>query len=442
MKSKFTKQLKNYSLLAGAVISSSSALNAQITYTNIDDVTLNSTSGDYNLDIDAGGETDFILKVGSSHNSSTLYSSSHNNALILPYASTKYIHAESWLVKELSSGQTLNSLAEFRNNVSVLESFTFYLSRTITTSTSIISYIHTFTSTTPSGGTTVFFSTTFNTVTNTITNTFTTQYSTGNFGGQGDKFIGVKFNIDGNTHYGWIRVQVSANANQLILKDYAYEATPETEIITGQIPTSPATDITVSDISDNHNGSDMQIGFTRISDESLASEYRIMVVKSVNAASFDLAAAEAVNTNFTSVNTGTTEVITLSDNAADTDGDLITEDVPYKIFILTIADGTNSNINALSDGSDEIILRSSTSAKTLTSDNFIIYPNPSNGIFNIKTKNTDNYKIEIKDINGKNVFSTAKNTNFIDISNNSPGIYYIKLITPDSKSFVKKIIIK
>jgi len=48
-----------------------------------------------------------------------------------------------------------------------------------------------------------------------------------------DKYIGIKFDISGVWHYGWIRCNVNAAATQLIIKDYAYEQTPGKEINTG-----------------------------------------------------------------------------------------------------------------------------------------------------------------------------------------------------------------
>jgi len=46
-------------------------------------------------------------------------------------------------------------------------------------------------------------------------------------------YIGVKFNISGQTHYGWIRLSVSAFASATIT-GYAYETVPNKPILTGQ----------------------------------------------------------------------------------------------------------------------------------------------------------------------------------------------------------------
>ena len=52
--------------------------------------------------------------------------------------------------------------------------------------------------------------------------------------GQTLKFIGVKFDIGGNTHYGWIRISLSAS-DVLVVVDYAYNDIPNTGISAGDM---------------------------------------------------------------------------------------------------------------------------------------------------------------------------------------------------------------
>jgi hypothetical protein len=55
-----------------------------------------------------------------------------------------------------------------------------------------------------------------------------------NFVGAGDKFVGVRFDISGNTHYGWLRfTNISVDASSWTLVDMAYESTPDQGILTG-----------------------------------------------------------------------------------------------------------------------------------------------------------------------------------------------------------------
>jgi hypothetical protein len=58
--------------------------------------------------------------------------------------------------------------------------------------------------------------------------------SYGNWGGQNDKYLGVRFTAASQTHYGWIRCSVSADGSIITIKDYAYNATPGIGLTAGQ----------------------------------------------------------------------------------------------------------------------------------------------------------------------------------------------------------------
>ena len=80
----------------------------------------------------------------------------------------------------------------------------------------------------------------------------------------------------------------------------------------------------------------------------------------------------------------------------------------------------------------------------LTTNGFNIYPNPSDGMFNIKSERTlDNAQLFIRDINGKLILSEILNSdiNKIDISNSPAGIYLLQIIT-DNKIINHKILLK
>ncbi len=58
-----------------------------------------------------------------------------------------------------------------------------------------------------------------------------------------DEYLAVRFNLGANLHYGWIRIEVDGSEN-VIYKDYAYNATPNTPINagdTGAVTTSVQT---------------------------------------------------------------------------------------------------------------------------------------------------------------------------------------------------------
>ncbi len=118
------------------------------------------------------------------------------------------------------------------------------------------------------------------------------------------------------------------------------------------------TDLAVMDIGEAGNGSDLQVSFAKVADETNVSEYRIFVVNSAESADFDLERAEEVpQDNFQAVaKTGNNIFVTLTENLKTTSGVFIGNDIPYKIFVLTASEDTTRFLNVLSAASDEITL--------------------------------------------------------------------------------------
>lgn len=56
-----------------------------------------------------------------------------------------------------------------------------------------------------------------------------------NWNGVTDKYLALQFNTGGSTYYGWARMDVQAIGDQWTLKDYAYNATPNTGIPAGSV---------------------------------------------------------------------------------------------------------------------------------------------------------------------------------------------------------------
>ncbi|MBK8343660.1 MAG: T9SS type A sorting domain-containing protein [Bacteroidetes bacterium] len=55
----------------------------------------------------------------------------------------------------------------------------------------------------------------------------------GNWLGMDEKYMGLKLIDDGNIYYGWARLSVNATNDAITLHDFAFEATPNTQIIAG-----------------------------------------------------------------------------------------------------------------------------------------------------------------------------------------------------------------
>ncbi|WP_440116263.1 stalk domain-containing protein [Paenibacillus sp. QZ-Y1] len=114
--------------------------------------------------------------------------------------------------------------------------------------------------------------------------------------------------------------------------------------------------LAVTDVSDYGDGRDLRVSFNKAADESKVLAYRVYVVRSGNAGSFTLSAANASN-NYIQVNkTGGNLSVNLPNYAVDTNGYTVSNNVPYRIFVLTVSSSGNSSQNALSSYSSQITL--------------------------------------------------------------------------------------
>ncbi|MCB9195574.1 MAG: T9SS type A sorting domain-containing protein [Flavobacteriales bacterium] len=57
----------------------------------------------------------------------------------------------------------------------------------------------------------------------------------GKYSGKGMKYVGVKFEISGSVHYGWIRLSVNASSTICTVDAYGYETTANTPIQAGEL---------------------------------------------------------------------------------------------------------------------------------------------------------------------------------------------------------------
>jgi hypothetical protein len=196
-------RLARFSAIAGAVLASS-AVNSQIVYTNVDpDIIIDTASGQYNLDFNVDAMIDVTLNVMNvmeftsiSTSTSAVYAGSL--AVVTPGIGAGVVailgSSSSSYVTAMNNGDLIGTAAVFGGSSMAA------LAVDITITSSFSSY----------------------------------QISNGAFLGVTDKFLGVKFLIGTNTHYGWARLDVSANADTIRLKDYAYNVAADSPILAGQ----------------------------------------------------------------------------------------------------------------------------------------------------------------------------------------------------------------
>jgi hypothetical protein len=195
------QKLLNYSAMAGAALATSN-VNAQTIYTDVNpDQTFSFASSNqvYGLDMDNDFTVDFEISLMSLVGNMFVATPevSANEIGLVYMSGTDYLRA-------FSANQVIDSNVSFGGN----------------SSTGLI------------GG------------------LYATAYgfpiTVGSFPGQGDRYIGVRFDIAGQPHYGWARVDVASDVSSFTIKDYAYNATPNAPISAG----ATATDISNFEMED------------------------------------------------------------------------------------------------------------------------------------------------------------------------------------------------
>ncbi|MEB2299397.1 copper amine oxidase N-terminal domain-containing protein [Lysinibacillus xylanilyticus] len=116
------------------------------------------------------------------------------------------------------------------------------------------------------------------------------------------------------------------------------------------------TNLTVADVNDYGDGRDLQISFTKPSDETNVNHYRIFVVPTAYYSSFSLSQANSSSYYITESKGGNKSLTRTLDGARDVRGNYITEGTSYRVYVLTVANGNSSSANALSSDSSVITL--------------------------------------------------------------------------------------
>ncbi len=183
-------KLAAYSAMAGAFVAAGTDANATIVYTDIDDVTYG-IGEFYALDVDNNGTFDFLMQ-GVTNSSNWTFASVIGN-----FSSYGYGGPSNMIVGYtgaiLPYGSALNDGDEI-------------------------------------GADNGFISNTYNRA------WLASVYSGvtyGPFADVTDKYMGVMFDIDGDIHYGWARLDVSLNPVSVTVKDYAYDDVADAAIEAG-----------------------------------------------------------------------------------------------------------------------------------------------------------------------------------------------------------------
>ena len=181
-------KIKRYSALAGGLTAVAGVANAQIVHTEINpDTFITGNGAVYNLDVDNNGVVDYTFYTITS---SITYTFGNSSTFI--NFSGAYMNPAASAIGSNASFSSFDGCVGGVADVSLIN---------------------------PSSSSSY-------------------TFSIGNFL-EADGFVGLKFQNSGNTHYGWVRIEVANGGDFLFVKEYAFESTPNTAINAGETANGP-----------------------------------------------------------------------------------------------------------------------------------------------------------------------------------------------------------
>ena len=364
-----SKRIKKYVKTAAAILSSSSLANASVVYTDVvPDVALN-PNDTFNIDINNDAIVDFDLSFSTSSGGGGFTS--------------RLIKMEGLL-----SGNSM--LVNGSNYVDAL-------SNSVSISTALTNW---------NGNRRIGFYSQYSSYFSSTTSTFT--FSRGGWSGLSNRYVGVKFDISGNIHYGWVRLSVGSSYNSVTIHDYAYESISGNTILTGDgIPSVNTIDISGCDsvhIFGNTFTSSQTAYDTIVGGAASGAD-------SINIANIVINNSEIINID-TSIVQGSSIII---------DGNTVTTAGTYS-ETLQNTDGCDSTIHytvSVIQGIDKRII-----------EEINIYPNPAKDKITIDASaiSSDISQIKIVDLQGKELVvkrNVNNENNELDISGLDRGFYFL-----------------
>ncbi|OFY47436.1 MAG: hypothetical protein A2W85_01870 [Bacteroidetes bacterium GWF2_41_31] len=182
---------------------------------------------------------------------------------------------------------------------------------------------------------------------------FTEQYISQPFAYNCTGFIGVSTRKGGQLYYSWIRMVRHADRT-LWAVDYACQSQPNVPIIAGDGLPPEATSVFGRDEFNYFDGRDIRASFIRAHQESLFSEYRMVLAKADDSSAYEL---EVMNhlpeDRYVSIMIDTLDECPyvqfyLTTESTDKDGDLIDKYLDYRLHMMNVAESGIPGDNVLS----------------------------------------------------------------------------------------------
>lgn len=169
----------------------------------------------------------------------------------------------------------------------------------------------------------------------------------GNWKNLNQGFLGVKIAQGNDYHYGWIRLQRESLIS-MFLMDFAYEETPNQEILAGNGLENVATSLYAKIIANKGKASDIEISAAIPIFDTTYSEYRLIIAKANDSSTENLDEMLLVDhSRYIQIvpdkfSTKELFAVNLTDTTLDKDGALIQTFTEYKAHLINInRDGEN-----------------------------------------------------------------------------------------------------
>lgn len=253
---------------------------------------------------------------------------------------------------------------------------------------------------------------------------YSNSFTLGCFWDTDDQYIGLKVIKNGDTYYGWARVQlgVTPGTNDILLKDYAIKLTPNGGIHTGVIPGCPMpTNPSESDLTNNS----VTLNWGT---QSNAIGYKVRIREAGSVIWFN---------SIVSGNIGFKNFSFLSPNTN------------YEWQVRTVCTANplvQSPFSALQSFTTQLRLEGGNENAGVTdlSDGLFIYPNPTHNEINLLLDNGGDFNVTVYNMLGQNVFTekttvTDDEAVTLNIANLAGGTYQI-VVTGIDGNFIGRFV--
>ncbi len=322
------KQLSAYSLLSTAFLALSNEASTQVVYTDIDpDFEINygghlfgSDELTFEIDFDHNGSTDVSFYFYSYAYNRIIYNSKYVSFVLDPASENSFMFDS--LASESASGPAklgagvkVGPVANWHNKFSSTMFYDYWYRSFLVQSSS----------------------------------------SSGNWKSADQNFAGIKFKINGETHFGWVRLSLEQYPGKkpsgvITIHDYAYEATPN-KLITTPIQLSPADQLQLSTNENNY----LQLNFFTPLNNNAIEEYRIFLVPAYNINDVNIKALQ-LNNHFTEVkNMDPGMALSVRLENKDWNGAPLTAGINYHAYVLSMNTSFFANDLNVSEGSNPVM---------------------------------------------------------------------------------------